>query len=87
MNGGDDVEYFYIYNPEQADYFIKNGLQVVGAGKGQLKDIYFKFIRDEQAEEVFTRWVERKHENDDLRKERGYEDKRNFKRKSIHYRK
>jgi hypothetical protein len=61
MKGGDMMDkFFYIYNPDQADYFIKNGLLVIGAGKGKFNDFYYKFVRDEQAEEVFKKWVERK---------------------------
>lgn len=53
-------KYFYIYNPRQADFFIKAGLRVLGVGKGTQGEVYIKFLRDEISEQVFTLWVERK---------------------------
>ncbi|MED3562222.1 hypothetical protein [Bacillus xiapuensis] len=53
-------KYFYIYNPNQADYFLKSGLQVIEIGKGAKGDIYIKFIRNEKSEEIFTQWCKGK---------------------------
>lgn len=55
------MKYFYIYNIEQADFFIKNGLQVNSVGKGKKNDIYLKFVRDEESEKVFSLWVQSKN--------------------------
>lgn len=52
-------KYFYIYNPHQADFFVKAGLPILKIDKGNRGDMYVKFLRDEKSEEIFTRWVER----------------------------
>ncbi len=51
-------KYFYIYNPEQSDFFVKNGAPVLEVGKGKKKDMYIKFPRTSKEEEIFSRWVE-----------------------------
>jgi hypothetical protein len=52
------VSYFYIYNPEQSDFFVKNGAVVLEVGKGNKGDVYVKFPRTDKEEEIFSRWVE-----------------------------
>ena len=52
--------YFYIYNIKQAQFFLQNGLMPVDVGMGVEKDVFIKFVRDEQAENVFNQWVNRK---------------------------
>ncbi len=53
-------KYFYIYNFEQANFFIHNGLEVLEVGKGSKHgDVYLKFLRNQKANEVFDRWVVR----------------------------
>jgi hypothetical protein len=52
-------KYFYIYNPIQANFFVLNGIQVLEIGKGSKGNIYVKFPRNVQSEEVFSRWIER----------------------------
>lgn len=49
----------YLYNPFQADYLLKNGINPIEFGVGQKKDVYFKFPRNEKTEEVLTRWKNR----------------------------
>lgn len=51
--------YFYIYNPDQANFFNLNGVPVLEIGKGKKNDIYIKFPRNEKSEEVFSRWIKR----------------------------
>jgi uncharacterized protein (DUF1919 family) len=53
------MKYFYIYNPDQANFFNLNGVSVLEIGKGKKGDIYIRFPRNEKSEEVFSRWVER----------------------------
>lgn len=50
-------KYFYIYNFEQAQFFIKNGLEVLEIGRGKRGDVYHKFLRDDKANKVFDKWV------------------------------
>jgi hypothetical protein len=52
-------KYFYIYNFEQSQFFIQNGLEVLEIGKGKFGDIFHKFLRDDKANEVFDKWVRR----------------------------
>lgn len=54
--------YFYIYNRHQANYFIQNGLPVLEVGKGKQDGHYTKFLRDAEAEVVFSKWREDKDE-------------------------
>ncbi len=54
-------EYLYIYNLEQAKFFINNGLKVTHIGKGTRGDIFIKFVRDEECEKVFNMWMVRKY--------------------------
>ena len=53
------MNYFYIYNIEQANFFIKEGLSVVEVGIGKKKDVYIKFVRNYVSELVFTKWTNR----------------------------
>jgi hypothetical protein len=53
-------KYFYIYNPHQADFFLKMGVPVLSIGKGTQGDIYVKFPRNEESEAVFTEWINSK---------------------------
>jgi hypothetical protein len=52
-------KFYYIYNPHQANYFNLNGVPVLEIGKGSKGDIFIKFPKNKQSEEVFGRWVER----------------------------
>ncbi len=47
--------YFYIYNLKQSEFFIKEGLEVLEIGVRNGK-VYHKFLRDEQAEKIFSKW-------------------------------
>ena len=62
-------KYFYIYNFEQAKFFIDSGLKLLEIGKGTYGDIYHKFERNEVSENVFTLWNEKPRNNDDDLKE------------------
>lgn len=53
-------KYFYIYNYEQASFMVKEGLPVIDVGKGNKNDIYIKFLRDNDAENIFKKWRLRK---------------------------
>lgn len=51
------MKYFYIYNPDQANFFNSNGIPILEIGKGKKNDIYIKFPRDKKSDEVFSLWV------------------------------
>lgn len=51
------MKYFYVYNLEQANFFIKEGVKVERVGKGTKGDFYTKFIRNSLSESVFSKWV------------------------------
>lgn len=53
--------YFYIYNFAQAKFFIDNGLSVVDIGKGNKGDIFHKFIRSKESEDIFMKWKQKKY--------------------------
>ena len=58
------MNFFYIYNPMQANFFVMNGVPVLEINKGKKGDVYVKFPRNEKSEEVFERWIARgKHSN------------------------
>lgn len=48
--------YFYIYNRFQAKFFIDSGLKVLDIGVGKYGDVYHKFARDAESEDVFNQW-------------------------------
>ncbi len=54
-------KFFYIYNPEQALYFIQNGALLINIGKGSKGDTYYKFPRDDRHEALFMDWKKRKY--------------------------
>lgn len=47
---------FYLYNFNQIDFFIKNGLTPIGSGYGKNRDAYVVFVRNIKSEEVFGKW-------------------------------
>lgn len=55
----DDKKFFYIYNLEQANFFINNNIPIIKVGKGKDGDFYVKFPRNNHSEEVFTLWCNR----------------------------
>jgi hypothetical protein len=50
------MEYIHIYNMTQADFYIKSGIQVKGAGTGSKGQSYILFINDEHTKEVYRQW-------------------------------
>lgn len=54
-------KFFYIYNPEQALYFIQNGAYLMNIGKGSKGDVYYKFPRDKKHDDLFMDWKKRKY--------------------------
>ena len=54
-------KFFYIYNPEQALYFIQNGASLMNIGKGSKGDTYYQFPRDDRHEVLFMDWKKRKY--------------------------
>ncbi len=56
-----EVKYFYIYNFAQTQFFIKNGLVIVDIGKGNKGDIFHKFIRCKESEDIFMKWKQKKY--------------------------
>lgn len=53
------MDYFYVYNIQQARFFIKNGLVPTDVGIGTKREVFIKFVRNQEAEDVFTKWVNR----------------------------
>lgn len=51
---------FYIYNLEQANFFIKEGVSVVEVGRGKKNDFYIKFLRNSLSNLVFDKWINNK---------------------------
>jgi hypothetical protein len=49
-------KFYYFYNPAQVDFFFKNGINGIGAGKGKLGDFYIQFPINTESEKVFDRW-------------------------------
>lgn len=47
---------FYIYNLEQANFFLQKGLVPIEVGLGTMKTMFVRFRRDDEAERVFTQW-------------------------------
>ncbi|UZW14340.1 hypothetical protein OSC52_00265 [Clostridium pasteurianum] len=54
-------EFRYIYNMEQANFYIQNGLVPVEVGTGAKKDVFLKFKDGEELQMVFKLWMERKY--------------------------
>lgn len=54
--------FFYIYNLEQAKFFIDSGLHVLEINIGSRGHVYHKFKRDEESEKVFAAWVAKPHD-------------------------
>jgi hypothetical protein len=54
------MDYFYIYNIKQARFFLHKGLIPIDIGIGTKKEVFIKFIRDYNSEEVFLEWINRK---------------------------
>lgn len=51
----------YIYNPMQAQYYIDNGMQVIGTGvHSRTKKVYWVFGFTE-TEDIYVEWINRKH--------------------------
>lgn len=53
-------DYIYIYNIFQANFLIQNSCPIVETGYGKLKDVYWKFLKNERTCEALGRWKERK---------------------------
>ena len=54
-------EYRYIYNMQQASFYIQNGLEPIGCGIGDKKEIYIKFKDSEELQYIFNQWIDRKY--------------------------
>ena len=51
------MDFLYIYNVEQANYYIQEGVNPVGVGiNDRTKAVYFKFIRKE-TNNVYGLWL------------------------------
>ena len=53
------MDYFYIYNPSQAEYFRNRGVEILEIGKGKKGDVFIKFPRTEESDIVFKDWIEK----------------------------
>lgn len=56
-----DIKFFYIYNPKQSLFFIRNGAFLIDIDKGSKGDTYYKFPRDEKHEKLFMDWKKEKY--------------------------
>lgn len=50
--------YFYLYNPVKANYFIQNGINPIEIGRGAKGEIYFKFKKSEETKILNEKWNE-----------------------------
>jgi hypothetical protein len=49
-------DFYFIYNPDQCNYYLANGLIPIKFGYGKEGDAYLKFRNSEQLQEIFKRW-------------------------------
>ncbi len=49
-------DFYYFYNLEQANFFILHNIPVLKVGIGNKGDIFVKFPKTKQAQEVFDKW-------------------------------
>lgn len=49
------MRHFFVYNLKQALFFIQRGLVPIDIGVNRRK-VFHKFVRDEEAESVFSEW-------------------------------
>ena len=54
-------DFFYIYNFKQALFFIQNGLIPIDIDKAKNGDVFHKFIRNEETENIFMKWKKLKY--------------------------
>ena len=56
-----DKKYIYIYNSEQAKFYINEcNLKILDLGTGNKGDAFIKFCNDEEYVEAFKKWCNRK---------------------------
>ena len=53
------MNYFFIYNVKQANFFLHKGLLPVNIGLGARNEVFLKFVRNPESEEIFYEWVNR----------------------------
>ncbi|MDF2884967.1 MAG: hypothetical protein K0R54_5538 [Clostridiaceae bacterium] len=53
-------EFRYIYDMNQANFYLQNGQIPVCFGKGGRNDIYIKFKDSEELQKIFKQWMDRK---------------------------
>jgi len=51
-------EVYYIYNMQQGDFYLKNGLMPIGSGTGKKGDAYLLFSNTNKLQNIFRRWSE-----------------------------
>lgn len=51
----------FIYNMKQADFFIKNGCEILGCGTGNKGDCYVVFKDGTLFQKIFEVWKTREH--------------------------
>jgi hypothetical protein len=54
-------DYRYIYNMDQANFYLENGQVPVEFGVGAKNDIYVKFKDSKELQNTFHEWVSRKY--------------------------
>jgi hypothetical protein len=57
-------DYRYVYNPAQAEFYIKNGLIPIAIGNHKkTKNMFFKFKDSAYLQTLYHEWINRKHKN------------------------
>lgn len=54
-------DFRYIYDMNQANFYLDNGQVPVGFGVGGKNDVYVKFKDSEKLQNVFHKWMDRKY--------------------------
>lgn len=55
-----------IFNLKQSVVFIRNGCNPIGMGENDNKKYYIKFLRDENFNNVMTRWRNNEFKNNEI---------------------
>lgn len=51
----------YIYNPNQVNYYIQNGMKVLGTGIHSRTKKTFWIFDFNETEEIYVKWINNKH--------------------------
>ncbi|MDF2883757.1 MAG: hypothetical protein K0R54_4321 [Clostridiaceae bacterium] len=54
-------EFRYIYDMNQANFYLQNGQIPLEFGIGGKNDVFIKFKDSNELQEIFHKWMDRKH--------------------------